>query len=109
MTPELFSDRGIAWVKSVFEVCNQAVANFGLLTLAAIGVWQNIMSKAEVKEAVQNVKDRLDRQGEKIEATSQAVTAVALSVPPPITSDSPLPVEVTNQVSNPVPVTEPKP
>lgn len=74
MTPELFSDRGIAWAKAIFDVCNQVIASFGLLAAASIAVWQNIKNKAEVKE-------RLDRQSAKIESNTQAITAVALATP----------------------------
>lgn len=76
ITPELFSDRGVAWVKAVFEICNQGISSFGVLALAAIAVWQNIVSKARLDE-------RLDRQAARIEANHQAITTVALAVPTP--------------------------
>lgn len=79
ITPELFSDRGIAWVKAVFDVANQAIANFGVLAAAAIAIWQNLRTKAELK-------DRLDRQGARIEANHQAITNVALATPSPVTA-----------------------
>lgn len=74
ITPELFSDRGVAWVKAVFEICNQGISSFGVLALAAIAVWQNIVSKAKLLE-------RLDRQGERIDANAAKITDVALAVP----------------------------
>lgn len=74
ITPELFADRGVAWAKAVFDVCNVVITNFGTLALAAIAVWQNLKTKAEVKE-------RLDRQSAKIDANTHAITAVALATP----------------------------
>lgn len=75
MEPELFSDRGVAWAKAVFEVCNQIISNFGVLALAAIAVWQNIVSKAKLME-------RLDRQAVRIENNAQTIATVALATQP---------------------------
>jgi hypothetical protein len=80
ITPELFSDRGVAWVKAFFDVAKVVIDDFGILALAILAVWQNVRTKAD---SLIEVKARLDRQGEKIETNSQAITAVALSTPVP--------------------------
>jgi ABC-type Fe2+-enterobactin transport system substrate-binding protein len=74
ITPELFSDRGVAWCKAIFDICNTVISNFGVLALAAIAVWQNIVSKAKLTE-------RLDRQSARIESNAQTIAAVALATP----------------------------
>lgn len=68
MGPELWADRAKAWVEAIALVLDILVAKVGVLGLAIIAVWQNLRAKAEIKE-------RLDRQGERIDQ-------VALAVPP---------------------------
>lgn len=80
ITPELFADRGMAWCKAAFDICNTVISNFGVLALAAIAVWQNIASKAKLTE-------RLDRVAERVDNNTQTIATVALAVPTPVTTE----------------------
>lgn len=79
-TPEWVSDRGIAWVKSIFDVTKQVIDDFGILGLALMTVFQTLKGKARDVE-ISLLKDRLDRQSQRIQANAEAVTAVALATP----------------------------
>lgn len=88
MGPEMFQDRSVAWIKAFGEVCEQAISKLGIIALAILAVWKNIITNAEIK-------GRLDRQGERIDK-------VAISVP----SSTPSHVVVDNPPSAPANVTE---
>lgn len=94
--PEMFSDRGLAWIKAVAEVANQLISQFGILAAAVIAVWQNLKTKAEVKE-------RLDRQHDRLEATNKMVAQVALATPA-TGQPSKVEIEVVNPPERPVEV-----
>lgn len=72
MGPELWSDRAKAWVEAIALVLDILVSKVGVLGLAIIAVWQNLRAKAEIKE-------RLDRQGERIDQVALAVPPVGMS------------------------------
>jgi hypothetical protein len=91
MGPELWADRAKAWVEAIALVLDVLVAKVGVLGLAIIAVWQNFKAKAAIRET----KERLDRQGERIDQ-------VALAVPPAMTST----VKIEQPADQPIPVTE---
>ena len=72
--PEMFSDRGVAWVKSLSSVIKELITELGVLGLALIAVIQNLRAKAEIK-------DRLDRQGERIDRVALATAPGATTTP----------------------------
>lgn len=85
MGPEMFSDRASAWCEAIGKVLELAIAKLGIIALAILAVWKNIITNAEIK-------GRLDRQAQRIDQ-------VAIAVP------SPLP----EQPSPTAPLEEPKP
>lgn len=89
--PEMLADRGKAWVEAIAVVLETLIAKIGVLILAALAVRKTILSNAEVKE-------RLDRQGERLDQ-------VALAVPPAMTST----VKIEQPANEPIPVTETTP
>lgn len=87
-TPEWVSDRGVAWVKALFDIAKVMIDDFGILGLAVLAIMQNLRSKTQELK-LQAMQERLDRQGSKIENNAQAITAVALATPPPDSSTPP--------------------
>lgn len=75
--PEMFADRGKAWVEALAVVLETLIAKIGVLVLAALAVRKTILSNRENRE----VKERLDRQGARIDnALSPAPTPITSSV-----------------------------
>jgi hypothetical protein len=68
LTAQEFGTNGRDWVEAISGVLDVTIAKVGVLGLAIIAVYQNLKSRAEIKE-------RLDRQGERIDQ-------VALATPP---------------------------
>jgi hypothetical protein len=68
ITAEEFATQGDAWVKAIAGLLNSVIGQVGILGLAAIGVWKSLSGKADLKE-------RLDRQGERIDNIALAVPA----------------------------------
>lgn len=83
LTAEQFGESGRAWVENVSAVLDVTIAKVGVLGLAVIAVWQNLRTRAEVKE-------RLDRQGARIDqvALATAPNGAAAGLPA-----SPIPQE----------------
>lgn len=90
MTAQDFAANGKDWIEAVASVVDILIAKVGVLALAAIAMYQNIRSKADIH-------DRLDRQSERIDKAMLA-------------AQSPIPaaVEVVNTEANPVKVEEAK-
>ena len=88
MTAQEFGANGRAWVEAVSSVLDVSIAKVGVLGLALIAVYQNLRTRAEMKE-------RLDRQGERIDQVALAVPAAATG---------PLPVKVEQPADEPIPV-----
>ncbi len=91
MTAEQFAKSGKAWVEAMSAVLNSLIAQFGILAAAALGVWKSISTKAEltgkIQEAKQEISERLDRQGQRIDTVALAVPNVNGT---PITEPKPL-------------------
>lgn len=68
ITADQFAQQGDAWVKAIAGVLNSLIGQVGILGLAAIGVYKSLSGKAELKE-------RMDRQGERIDSIALAVPA----------------------------------
>lgn len=86
--PEMFADRGKAWVEALAIVLETMIAKIGVLILAALAVRKTILSNNEFKQ-------RLDRQGKRLDQ-------VALAVPPAVTST----VRIEQPAAEPIPVKE---
>ncbi len=126
--PEMFCDRGVAWMKAIGTVMSEAVSQFGIVALAIIMLWQNLSAKAAIKTvkddakaAIDTVKEdvtaRLDSQRKAITQVAMAVPAVAQTITDDtkkpdidrlVQSDEPIPVVVTNTISDPANVKEQK-
>ncbi len=76
MAPDAFLIAGKAWIEATFGVLDMLVAKVGIEALAIIAVWQNVRGKIHLRAAIAENKERLDRQGERIDQ-------VALATPPP--------------------------
>lgn len=102
--PELFADRAKAWVEALAVVLDILIAKIGVLGLAIIAVWQNLRKSAIPQE----VKERLDRQADRIDKVALSVPTIPL-VAPISTVDNNIkedilatPVRVVNPISDPV-------
>lgn len=80
MGPEMFSNRGLAWVKAISEILTALIGTVGVVGLAALAVVQNLRKQAISPE----VKERIDRIG-------QRVDNVALAVDPALVQANPQP------------------
>lgn len=91
--PEMFQNRMVIWIKGLGEISRTLISELGLVALAGIGLWKTLKQATsdahrEAKDA--EMKERLDRQGERLDK-------VALSVPvPPGGLDEPITVENAN-------------
>lgn len=72
--PEMFADRGIAWVKAICAVLSEVVTSAGILALAIILLIKNIRN--------QELQARVDRVDERVQANTQEITKVALATEP---------------------------
>lgn len=101
VTAQQFAESGKAWVEAVSLVLNTGIAQFGILAIAAIGVWKTIQNKAELREQIKATKEefsgRLTEQARRINDVAMAV---------PATNGGPLPVRVEQPESEPIPVKE---
>jgi hypothetical protein len=92
LAPDAFAVYGKAWIEAITGVLNLAIANFGVLALAALAVWQNIRTKL-LAEQLDAANKRLDRQSDRInqvalatqmpvkDATINAETATIVEAP----------------------------
>lgn len=71
--PEMFQDRGIAWIKACAAVLNELIASVGIIAVAIILMVKNVRNT--------DLKDRLDRVGERTDKNSEQIASVALAVP----------------------------
>ncbi len=126
--PEMFCDRGVAWMKAIGTVMSEAVSQFGIVALAAIMLYQNLASKAAIKTVKEDAKAAIDTVKEdvtaRLDSQRKAITQVAMAVPAVaqtitddtkkpdidrlVQSDEPIPVVVTNTISDPANVKEQK-
>ncbi len=83
MAPDAFLITGKAWVEATFGILDVLIAKLGVEALAVIAVWQNVRGKIHITAAIKENKERLDRQGARIDAVAlAAVPAVAPTDPP---------------------------
>jgi hypothetical protein len=73
LTAQEFGENGRAWVEAVSSVLDVTIAKVGVLGLAVIAVIQNLQARAAIREN----KERLDRQGERIDQVALAVPVAA--------------------------------
>lgn len=99
--PELFADRAKAWVEAFAVVFDILIAKIGVLGLAIIAVWQNLRKSAIPQE----VKERLDRQADRIDKVALSVPTIPLAQHG---NSATIPVTVENASNDPIPVITPE-
>jgi hypothetical protein len=72
--PEMFQDRMIAWTKAFSEWLKTLIGELGVILLAVYALKKTLSTQGEMKE-------RLDRQGERIDAVALAVPAATVGAP----------------------------
>lgn len=77
--PEMFQDRGSAWVEAIGTVAEKAIVKLGVIAVAILLAIQNVKQRT-------TIKDRLDRQREDINhvAAAAGVTPPSQVASPPV-------------------------
>lgn len=81
--PEMFQDRGVAWVRAFAEVVKAAIAELGVILAAVLLLLQNVKTRQTLKETKEHIDQRLDNQARRINDVAIAA-APATAQPDPI-------------------------
>lgn len=73
--PEMFQNRGIAWAKAIGAFIGECISQFGI-SLVAIFALIKLIRTSGVVDEVQKMKERQDRQGDRLDKVALAVPAV---------------------------------
>jgi Cu/Ag efflux pump CusA len=80
--PEMFQDRGVAWVRAFSEVVKAAIAELGVIVAAALLLIQNIRNSRTIEETKAHIEQRLDNQAKRINDVAIAATPGAAPIIP---------------------------
>lgn len=98
--PEMFSDRGVAWVKALAAVIKEAIGELGIVLLAVYALKKSLNTQKSIDEAKEKIDEtkehlerRMDNQGERITTVALAATPGTVKIDQPL--DEPIPVVAT--------------
>lgn len=78
--PEMFQDRGVAWVRAFSEVVKAAISELGVIIAAVLLLLQNVRTSRTIKETKDHIDQRLDTQARRINDVALAAAPATLPV-----------------------------
>jgi hypothetical protein len=80
--PEMFQDRGVAWVRAFAEVVKAGIAELGVIIAAVLLLLQNVKASRTIEETKAHIEQRLDNQAKRINDVAIAAAPGAAPIIP---------------------------